>query len=57
MLLNFTVDDVAAEQRRIEGRGVRFVRDATEEPGWGVFWTFQDRDGNFCQLIQLYGQA
>jgi predicted enzyme related to lactoylglutathione lyase len=57
VLLNFTVDDVAAEQRRLEARGVRFIRDATEEPGWGVFSTFQDPDGNCCQLVQLYDQA
>jgi predicted enzyme related to lactoylglutathione lyase len=53
VMLNFVVDDARAEQRRLESCGVRFVRDTTEEPGVGLFATFADPDGNYCQLIEL----
>ena len=53
MMLNFVVDDAIAEQRRLKSRDVPFVRDATEEPGVGIFATFKDPDGNYCQLIEL----
>lgn len=57
MLLNFVVDDALAEQRRLKAADVRFIRDATEEPGVGLFATFADPDGNYCQLIQLFEPA
>jgi predicted enzyme related to lactoylglutathione lyase len=50
--LNFFVGDVAAEQKRLEGLGVTFVRSAAEEPGFGIVATFADPDGNCCQLMQ-----
>lgn len=53
VLLNFIVEDVAAEQQRLESLGVSFVRPATEEPGFGIVATFADPDGNLCQLMQL----
>jgi predicted enzyme related to lactoylglutathione lyase len=53
VMLNFVVDDAVAEQRRLEAKGVAFVRPATDEPGVGLFATFADPDGNFCQLIEL----
>jgi predicted enzyme related to lactoylglutathione lyase len=53
VLLNFAVADLAAEQRRLEGRGVKFVREASEEAGVGVFATFVDPDGNYCQLVEF----
>jgi predicted enzyme related to lactoylglutathione lyase len=55
MLLNFIVEDALAEQRRLKSQAVPFVRDATEEPGVGIFATFTDPDGNYCQLIELRG--
>jgi predicted enzyme related to lactoylglutathione lyase len=55
LMLNFLVADARAEQRRLEGKGVTFVRGATVEPGFGVVATFQDPDGNLCQLMQLTG--
>lgn len=51
VLLTFTVDDAAAEQARLEGAGVRFVRPATREPWGGRVATFVDLDGNYCQII------
>ena len=57
VLLNFVVDDVTEEQRRLQERGVRFVQTAYEEPGVGVFATFEDPDGNYCQLVELRGES
>lgn len=53
VLLNFFVDDAVAEQHRLEAADVRFIREATEEPGFGIVATFADPDGNLCQLMQL----
>jgi predicted enzyme related to lactoylglutathione lyase len=53
VMLNFVVDDAVAEQRRLEACDVRFIRPATDEPGVGLFATFADPDGNYCQLIEL----
>jgi len=53
VLLNFVVDDVIAEQQRLESQGVHFTRPAYTEAGVGVFATFADPDGNCCQLAQL----
>jgi catechol 2,3-dioxygenase-like lactoylglutathione lyase family enzyme len=53
VLLNFVVADANEEQRRLKAAGVDFIRDATMEPGAGIFATFTDPDGNLCQLIEL----
>jgi predicted enzyme related to lactoylglutathione lyase len=52
VLINFFVDDLAAEQRRLEQGGVRFIRTAGREAWGGVISTFLDPDGNYCQLIE-----
>jgi predicted enzyme related to lactoylglutathione lyase len=52
VLINFFVDDLQAEQKRLEGRGVRFIRTAGREEWGGVISTFLDPDGNYCQLIE-----
>jgi predicted enzyme related to lactoylglutathione lyase len=52
-LLNFVVDDARSEQARLEANGVSFIRSATEEAGVGIFATFTDPDGNFCQLVEF----
>ena len=53
ILLNFFVDDLAAEQGRIEAHGVKFIRTAGREPWGGVISTFPDPDGNYLQLIEM----
>jgi predicted enzyme related to lactoylglutathione lyase len=53
-LLNLFVDDLAAEQKRLEEQGVRFVRTAGREPWGGVFSTFVDPDGNYAQLVEFH---
>ncbi len=52
-LFNFFVDDLKAEQSRLEGEGVKFIRTAGREPWGGVISTFVDPDGNYGQLIQF----
>lgn len=53
MLINFFVEDLAAEQKRLEAEGVRFIRTAGKEYWGGVISTFVDPDGNYAQLIQF----
>lgn len=52
VLINFVVDDLASEQKRLEDQGVQFVRRAGKEPWGGVISTFADPDGNYCQIIE-----
>ena len=52
-LFSFFVDDLEAEQRRLEEQGVKFIRTAGREPWGGVISTFVDPDGNYGQLIQF----
>lgn len=51
-LINFVVDDLDAEQARLEASRVTFVRRGGEEPWGGRISTFLDPDGNYCQLIE-----
>ncbi len=52
MLLDFFVDDLAAEQKRLEAAGVKFIRTAGKEEWGGIISTFLDPDGNYCQIIE-----
>lgn len=52
VLIDFFVDDLAAEQARLKLKGVKFVREEGKEQWGGVISTFLDPDGNYCQLIQ-----
>jgi predicted enzyme related to lactoylglutathione lyase len=51
-LIDFMVDDLAAEQQRLEAQGVQFIRTAGKQDWGGVISTFLDPDGNYCQLIE-----
>ena len=53
ILINLFVEDLGAEQRRIEGHGVTFIRSMGREYWGGVISTFADPDGNFVQLIEF----
>lgn len=57
MLINFFVDDLKAEQGRLEQQGVKFVRTAGREEWGAVISTFLDPDGNYCQLIEFKPEA
>ena len=52
VLLTFSVDDSGAEQSRLEAAGVKFIRPKTREPWGGFVATFEDLDGNYCQLVE-----
>jgi predicted enzyme related to lactoylglutathione lyase len=52
MLLDFFVADLAAEQKRLEAAGVKFIRSGGREEWGGVISTFVDPDGNYGQLIE-----
>ena len=56
VLVNFFVDDIAAEQKRLEAAGVKFIRTQGKEYWGGVISTFADPDGNYVQLIEYKPQ-
>ena len=47
------VEDISAEQARIEAQGVSFIRRKGREPWGGIVSTFLDPDGNYVQLVQF----
>ena len=51
VLFDMFVDDIAAEEARIAGHGVKFVRSQGKEYWGGVISTFADPDGNLVQLM------
>jgi len=53
VILNLFVEDIAAEQDRLEAAGVKFIRSQGREFWGGVVSTFGDPDGNYLQLIQF----
>jgi predicted enzyme related to lactoylglutathione lyase len=57
VLINFFVDDLAAEQAALEAQGVEFTRTAGREFWGGVISTFLDPDGNYLQLIEFKPEA
>lgn len=54
VLINFWVDDVKAEQDRLEAAGVEFIRKQGTEFWGGIISTFLDPDGNYCQLMEFH---
>jgi predicted enzyme related to lactoylglutathione lyase len=52
VLIDFFVDDLKAEQSRLEKQGVQFIRKEGKEYWGGTISTFLDPDGNYCQLIE-----
>jgi predicted enzyme related to lactoylglutathione lyase len=52
VLIDFFVDDLAAEQKRLEAAGVKFIRTAGKEEWGGIISTFLDPDGNYVQIIE-----
>lgn len=52
VMVNFEVDDCQAEYERLAGKGVEFIRPASEDQGGAILATFHDPDGNTLQLFQ-----
>ena len=57
VLIDFFVDDIAAEQKRLEAAGVKFSRSQGKEYWGGIISTFADPDGNIVQLIEYRPDA
>ncbi|MEX0750754.1 MAG: VOC family protein [Dehalococcoidia bacterium] len=55
-LLNFSVDDLQAEEQRLTAQGVEFIRSRGRETWGGLISTFLDPDGNYLQLIEYRPQ-
>ena len=53
VLINFFVDDLRAEQARLEAQGVEFIRKEGREYWGGLISTFLDPDGNYAQLMEF----
>ena len=53
VIISMLVDDLAAEQSRLEALGVKFSRTAGKEFWGGLISTFSDPDGNILQLVQF----
>lgn len=51
-LINFVVENVAAEEERLKAAGVTFIRSQGTEFWGGTISTFLDPDGNYVQLMQ-----
>jgi predicted enzyme related to lactoylglutathione lyase len=52
-LINFFVDDIDAEEKRLKGKGVEFIRSQGREFWGGLISTFLDPDGNYVQIIEF----
>jgi predicted enzyme related to lactoylglutathione lyase len=51
-LVDLFVEDVRAEQARLEAQGVSFIRRLGKEYWGGIISTFLDPDGNYVQIIE-----
>jgi uncharacterized glyoxalase superfamily protein PhnB len=51
-LINLQVEDIDAEQARLEAAGVRFFRKQGREFWGGLISSFLDPDGNIVQLLE-----
>jgi len=51
-LPNLFVEDIDAEQKRLEAAGVKFIRKQGKEFWGGVISTFVDPDGNYAQIVE-----
>lgn len=54
VLVNFMIDDLAAEQAALEAKGVKFIRTAGVEEWGGKISTFLDPDGNYLQVMEFH---
>lgn len=53
VLINFVVADIDADYRRLQVKGVEFIRQPEREPWGASIATFLDPDGNYLQLIEM----
>ncbi len=53
MLINFEVDDIEKEVKRLKKARVKVQQDIYHIEGYGLIATFVDPDGNFFQFVQI----
>lgn len=51
IMINIHAEDARALEADLKSRGVRFIRDVSEEP-FGLLGTIADLDGNYLQILQ-----
>ncbi len=52
-ILNFEVDDIEKEVKRVKKNGAKQTQDIYHVEGYGLVSTFEDVDGNYFQLVQV----
>ena len=53
VIVNFEVDDIEAEVKRLKKAKVKLKQDIYHVEGYGLITTFVDTDGNFFQFVQV----
>lgn len=53
MIINFEVDDIKKEVKRLDGLKIKKTQDIYHVESYGWIATFEDIDGNFFQLVQI----
>ena len=52
-ILNFEVDDIDKESKRLDGLKVKKIQDKYHVEDYGFIVTYEDPDGNYFQLVQV----
>lgn len=52
-LVNFEVDAIEKEVKRLVKAGVKRIKDVYHVEGYGKIATFEDPDGNYFQFVQV----
>ena len=52
-IINFEVDEIKREVKRLDKQGVKKIKDIYHMEGYGWIATFEDIDGNYFQLVQV----
>jgi len=52
-MINFEVDDIEGEVKKVKGNGVKLIQDIYHVEDYGHIATFEDIDGNYFQLVQV----
>lgn len=53
MIINFEVDVIEEEVKKLEKNGVKKIQDIYHVEEYGLIATFEDIDGNYFQLVQI----
>lgn len=52
-IINFEVDDIEAEVKKLKSAKVKLIQDIYHIEEYGQVATFEDPDGNYFQLVQI----